>query len=531
MRTETLGILLAVGFALTTTSAARAANVDIDLILDVSGSMNKMDGNKPQIQSAREALSAAIATIPEGAHVGLRVYGHRVGQADKAGSCKDTELVVPLGPPNTALIQEKANALTPLGYTPIAYSLEQSKADFDLTREAKKSIILLSDGEETCGGDPVAVITQMRAAGFDVVVHTIGINADSVTLKQLQEIATAGGGKYFDARGVDGLKQSIASATQDVLRVQVVQDVPQAQVIEKEKAGYGELTRGGDSYETAVPLPLDVELKLDHEQLSGFYDYFYIDLGPGQVLKGVAKTLETNPAAFEIHDDGRNKLKRIDVGNRNSTDQIELGRPGRLYILVGSRYGKLGADGTYQFSILEGKGDLGGGQDAGDTPSQALSITPGQYPTNYIACGDELDVFAFEAKAGDQIDFTLLPDERFTRLWLSAKIQDDLRQRIVSKSAANRGAGLRIGFTAKTAGTYHLIVDTDSYDACDELGVPSYSVSFKREAPSVEETEPATPKAKKAESSGREAKTKTSAEETKKENSGWFGCSIENILL
>lgn len=69
------------------------------LIMDASGSMNASDGGGgTKIQAAKSALNGVVDALPEDSLVGLRVYGHRIPNTDKARGCKDTELIAPVGP-------------------------------------------------------------------------------------------------------------------------------------------------------------------------------------------------------------------------------------------------------------------------------------------------------------------------------------------------------------------------------------------------------------------------------------------------
>ena len=243
-----------------------------EIILDVSGSMNKMLGSETRIQAARKAVAAALAGIPDGSIVAFRMYGHRVPQTDKAGSCKDSQLVIPFGPVNKAQIQAMVDSAQPLGQTPIAYSLEQAATDFGAGADEQAAIILVSDGEESCGGDPVAVAKALIAKGFKVKIHTIGIDVDGAAKAQLEGISTATGGQYKDARDAASLTSSLQQLTQDAL------------LVKKEQSVYGDAIRGGDSFETAVPIAPGKLLRLDHHQRQNQFDYFSVDVKPGQKL-------------------------------------------------------------------------------------------------------------------------------------------------------------------------------------------------------------------------------------------------------
>ena len=93
-----------------------------------------------------------------------------------------------------------------LGHTPIAGAITLV-ADRLKTSEQAATIVLVSDGEETCEGDPCALVKQLKAAGVRFVLHVIGFGVDEKTKAQLACIAEAGGGKYFGAKNADELLQ------------------------------------------------------------------------------------------------------------------------------------------------------------------------------------------------------------------------------------------------------------------------------------------------------------------------------------
>ncbi len=135
---------------------------------------NKLEDGRYRIHAAKSVLTDFLSTVPaeEGLHVGLRIYGSKVPFA-KAGACEDSVLVVPVeGVERTRLLEavQKARAV---GATPLARSLELAAGDFP--PEGKKTLIVCTDGEESCGGDVGAALQALKAAGVEVDVRLIGI--------------------------------------------------------------------------------------------------------------------------------------------------------------------------------------------------------------------------------------------------------------------------------------------------------------------------------------------------------------------
>jgi len=178
-------------------SAIEAEN--IVFILDASGSMAGQMEGRSKMEIAKEVLSSLIQDLPEGVNVGLVAYGHR-----KKSDCSDVEELAALGPLNKPELVKKIAGIHSVGMTPIAGSIRQVA---DRLKSAKKeaTIILVSDGQETCGGDPCALVKELKSAGISFVMHVIGFDVSDKEKAQLACIADAGGGNYFAARNAGEL--------------------------------------------------------------------------------------------------------------------------------------------------------------------------------------------------------------------------------------------------------------------------------------------------------------------------------------
>lgn len=202
---------------------AASANIggagNVQLILDASGSMRgKTESGRSKIAVAREVLRKAIAALPNGARVGLRVYGHRVPSRRKTASCRDSQLLIPLELDNRDRLTRAINGIKPKGQTPIGYSLAQLEADFR-GRKGLKVVLLVSDGIETCApksGDryyPPSVVRALQKKGVKFSINVVGFGiGESKTRRFLRELARISGGNYFDARGARELRRALKSA-------------------------------------------------------------------------------------------------------------------------------------------------------------------------------------------------------------------------------------------------------------------------------------------------------------------------------
>lgn len=186
------------------------------LVLDASGSMNTRlpDGSGTRFEAARRTVSDMVAGLPPTTSVGLRVYGHT--SSPQARNCQDSDLVVPFGPAaeRAGEIRSRIGGLKALGYTPISLSLERAAADLESQPGKGGTVILVSDGRETCKADPCAVANALAKANAGLVVHTIGFGVDDATRRQLKCVANAARGSYFDAGTADQLAAKLKEAAQ-----------------------------------------------------------------------------------------------------------------------------------------------------------------------------------------------------------------------------------------------------------------------------------------------------------------------------
>ncbi len=188
-------------------------NYNVEIILDASGSMANVIGDKTMMELAKEAIRDFAAALPEEANVGLRVYGHKGSNADadKKVSCESSELVYDIQPYDEDKLKEALDQFEPTGWTPIARSLEGAQQDLaDYDGENNTNIIyLVSDGVETCDGDPVKVAKALSESDVTPLINVIGFNVDGEGQEELRKIAEAADGHYATAQNQEQLKQEL----------------------------------------------------------------------------------------------------------------------------------------------------------------------------------------------------------------------------------------------------------------------------------------------------------------------------------
>lgn len=193
------------------------------LALDASGSMAGATGNETKMAAAKRETIAFMQALEEDVPVGLVVYGHTGDNTEngKAVSCLGTEWAQDLGVDTDATI-DHINSIEPTGWTPLADTLAFLEAELAAhtgvianSQETENGeqqvpvVYLISDGEETCGGDPVAAAKSLSESGVQAIVNVIGFDVDAETRAQLEQISKAGSGRYLIANDARELRQQL----------------------------------------------------------------------------------------------------------------------------------------------------------------------------------------------------------------------------------------------------------------------------------------------------------------------------------
>jgi hypothetical protein len=196
--------------------AEKKASQNVELILDASNSMWGQIQGKAKITIAKEVLDQIINGLPGEMNVGLRLYGHRYGLNDSR-ACQDTELVTPINLIDKQQLTDAVNAISPKGKTPLVYSVLEGIKDFKDLKGG--TIVLISDGVESCDGDINAIAPSLKEAGLDLQVNIVGFDIKEIEArKQLEAIAASTGGVYLDAKD----SQELLSSLEQTLKVEFV---------------------------------------------------------------------------------------------------------------------------------------------------------------------------------------------------------------------------------------------------------------------------------------------------------------------
>ncbi|MFV1980121.1 MAG: VWA domain-containing protein [Rhodothermia bacterium] len=154
---------------------------DLVIILDASGSMWGQIEGENKIVIARRVLKDLTASLPEDTNVGLVAYGHR-----REGDCNDIETVIPLGSLDRDAFAATVDGINPKGKTPITKSIEETFSTLQ-SHDSPVTVILVSDGLETCSGDPCTAVREARESGIELLMH-VGQRSRDDPVAQLRQI-------------------------------------------------------------------------------------------------------------------------------------------------------------------------------------------------------------------------------------------------------------------------------------------------------------------------------------------------------
>lgn len=294
------------------------ASPKVELVLDVSGSMRTRDiDGQSRMTAAKQAFNEVLDAVPEQVQLGIRTLGADYPGDDRKVGCKDTKQLYPVGPLDRTEAKTAVATLAPTGWTPIGPALLGAADDLE-GGDSTRRIVLISDGEDTCGPlDPCEVARDIAARGIHLVIDTLGLVPNEKIRKQLTCIAEATGGTYTAVKHTDELsgrvKQLVDRAAEPVV-------TPVA-------------AEGADSCTDAPKLKAG--LYTDREKF-GEHRWYRVDVLPGQELRASVSVL----ADRAVNNDYGTLLRAVTVHGREIVRGSESGTGRTDAISAGLRYPK-----------------------------------------------------------------------------------------------------------------------------------------------------------------------------------------------
>ncbi|NBJ71098.1 MULTISPECIES: VWA domain-containing protein [Clostridia] len=187
--------------------------INVAVLIDASGSM-KADvpgGNKMTL--AKSSIEKFSESLPNYVNISLSVFGHKGtgSDQDKKRSCESIETVYPLKQYEQNKFSHALNSFEASGWTPLASTIELAEKELNKARDndTKTFIYVVSDGVETCDGDPIQTAKNAKKTITDLTINIIGFDVDDKADRQLKEVAQAGGGEYQSVKNKQELDQQI----------------------------------------------------------------------------------------------------------------------------------------------------------------------------------------------------------------------------------------------------------------------------------------------------------------------------------
>ncbi|MEU2246539.1 VWA domain-containing protein [Streptomyces sp. NPDC019224] len=298
------------------------ASPKVELVLDVSGSMRTRDiDGRSRMSAAKQAFNEVLDAVPEQVQLGIRTLGADYPGDDRKVGCKDTRQLYPVGPLDRTEAKTAVATLAPTGWTPIGPALLGAADDLE-GGDSTRRIVLISDGEDTCGPlDPCEVARDIAARGIHLVIDTLGLVPNAKIRQQLTCIAEATGGTYTAVQHTEELsgrvKQLVDRAAEPVV-------TPVA-------------TKGAGSCADAPVL--EPGLYTDREKFAE-HRWYRVDVFPGQELRASVSVF----ADRAVNNDYGMLLRAVTTHGREIVRGSESGTGRTDAISSGLRYPKPGQD-------------------------------------------------------------------------------------------------------------------------------------------------------------------------------------------
>ncbi len=185
--------------------------LNVSILFDASGSMNAQINGNTKMDLAKDAVEAFVSDLPDNVNISLTIYGHEGtgDNSDKELSCSSIDEIYPMGPYDEDEFGEALDSFAPAGWTPLADAILKANEALNQgeNQEYDNIVYVVSDGVETCDGDPVSAAEELTQSDIKAIVNIIGFDVDDEGQQQLKQVAEAGDGEYSTVRTEQELKR------------------------------------------------------------------------------------------------------------------------------------------------------------------------------------------------------------------------------------------------------------------------------------------------------------------------------------
>lgn len=196
-------------------AAASAGRSDFIYIFDASGSMEGPMEGSTKFKVASKVLISSIRELPSDAGVGLIYFGNKI----KGDDC--IRFAVPVEIDSRDKVIEELKRLRPGGLTPLARSIELA-AEALKKRVNDVTFVLVTDGKDECGGNPVREVRELARRGIIIEMHIIGLRVSGDVWRELNNIAEACEGNFYNVNTAKQFQQSLAEIASSALGEQIL---------------------------------------------------------------------------------------------------------------------------------------------------------------------------------------------------------------------------------------------------------------------------------------------------------------------
>ncbi|SFS53150.1 VWA domain-containing protein [Marininema halotolerans] len=306
--------------------------VNVEVLFDSSGSMaGKVEGGV-KMDLAKQAVEKFSSQLPSDVNVALRVYGHKGSnsKSQKEISCKSTDVVYSFGPYQDKKFQQSLNKFHPAGWTPLADSIRAAAKDLEEENgdNVENIIYVVSDGEETCGGDPVAEARKLNGSNTDTIINIVGFDVDNAGQRALKKVADAGGGKYSKVNSKEALNEYFEG---EKARLISEWEKWESRNVEDSYQTESEKINALESNEKKMVDLAELEERrirgyTEYMESKGWDDRVTIDIRSINSLRGIDLRNYARNTGIEL----RNEVRNHELDRRNETREKALNKRNKL---------------------------------------------------------------------------------------------------------------------------------------------------------------------------------------------------------
>ncbi|MEL6313181.1 MAG: vWA domain-containing protein [Pseudomonadota bacterium] len=217
-------VIAATGITLGTIGMAGpgSAQENVMIVFDGSNSMWGQIEGVSKIEIARDTIGALLEGWTEDRQVGLMAYGHR-----KRGDCGDIETLVEPQSGAIADIVERVKAISPRGKTPLTDAVEAAATALSY-EDTPATVVLISDGLESCDRDPCALAKALEQGGVGFTAHVVGFGIGSdQDVGSLSCLAEETGGVFIEASNATELQTALSNVSEAVAQAPAAEPEPE----------------------------------------------------------------------------------------------------------------------------------------------------------------------------------------------------------------------------------------------------------------------------------------------------------------